>query len=319
MAVYTNVTEQEAAELLREYAIGELVTLKAIAQGVENSNFLLTTTTGNYILTLYEKRVRKEELPWYLDLMQYLAANGIDCPLPVETRDKSHLVILNDRPAAIVTFLEGKEVQQILPEHCFMLGVAMAELHQIGQGFHADKPNNVGSDSWLSLLQKSMNHGHEAMIDEIAPLLQDIVGQWPVGNRELPRGQIHADLFPDNVFFKENKLSGFIDFYFACTDFLAYDLAIALNAWCFTEEGTYLSERGSALLAGYQSIRALTKQEKTYFPLFAKGAALRFLLTRLHDWIHTPSTAIVTPKDPIPYLQRLRYFQKNTTPMDGLS
>lgn len=317
MAVYTNVTEQEAIHFLQEYEIGTLVTLKGIAQGVENSNFLLITTTGKYILTLYEKRVKEQELPWYLELMAHLVENGISCPLPVNNKHGNALFILNDRPAAIVTFIEGKEIGQILPKHCFALGVAMAKLHQAGDGFCRSRENGVGPQSWSALLMNSAGHGHDALIEEIKPVLDEIIAGWPSVDINLPRGQIHADLFPDNVFFQHDQFSGFIDFYFACTDFLAYDLAIAFNAWCFTEDGVCITQRSEALLAGYQSIRPLSDEEKEYFIVFSMGAALRFLLTRLYDWIHTPSTALVTPKDPNPYLYRLRYYQAFKAITDG--
>lgn len=310
MAVYTKVTEQEVSRILQNYAIGQLVKLTGIAQGVENSNFLLETTTGKYILTLYEKRVKIEELPWYLGLMQYFAEHNIDCPLPVKTVNNDFLITLNQRPAAIVTFIEGKEVQKIEAVHCFALGAAMAQLHQIGKGYTAYKKNNVGFDSWNELLQSSKNHEHDVLIKEITPILRNVLQQWPSDSEDLPKGQIHADLFPDNVFFQHDQVSGFIDFYFACTDYWVYDLAITFNAWCFTEAGQYIAERADALLAGYQSVRVLTEKEKQLFPLFKIGAALRFLLTRLHDWIHTPSTALVTPKDPYAYLYRLRFYQQ---------
>lgn len=311
MAVYTDVSEEQVSSCLQYYAIGQLVQLKGIAQGVENSNFLLETTQGKFILTLYEKRIKHEELPWYLELMQYFARHQIACPLPVATKKGDFLITLKHRPAAIVTFLNGKELPEILPEHCFALGMAMAQMHQISQGFKPNKKNHVGPDAWNTLLEKSIHHGHDDLINEISPILQNVVHSWPSHHALLPVGQIHADLFPDNVFFQGNNLSGFIDFYFACTDFLAYDLAIALNAWCFKETGEYLEEQAKALLAGYQSVRSLTEKEKELFPLFKMGAALRFLLTRLHDLIYTPSTALVTPKDPNPYLYRLRYHLEN--------
>lgn len=311
MAVYTNVSEQQVSSCLQNYPIGQLVRLKGIAQGVENSNFLLDTTQGKYILTLYEKRIKREELPWYMDLMQFFAQHHIRCPLPVRTKEGECLIELNERPAAIFTFLDGKEVSEILPEHCFALGVSMARMHQVGLEFKRNKKNHVGPESWNVLLEKSVNHGHDDLIREIDPVLRKIIQSWPTRQEGLPVGQIHADLFPDNVFFQDNRLSGFIDFYFACTDFLAYDLAIALNAWCFKETGEYLVKRARALVAGYQSVRILTEKERLLLPIFKMGAALRFLLTRLHDLVYTPSTALVTPKDPQPYLYRLRYHQLN--------
>lgn len=311
MAVYTQVTELEVSNCLKNYEIGELVTLKGIAQGVENSNFLLLTTTGQYILTLYEKRIKAEELPWYLDLMGHLVQQGISCPLPVLDKQGVALTVLAGRPAAIVTFLDGKEAPEITDHHCFLLGKAIADLHHAGESFTQYRKNNVGPDSWQELLIKSTGYDQDEMVQEIQPVLQEILKQWPTEKDHLPVGQIHADIFPDNVFFKApDHLSGFIDFYFACTDFLAYDLAIALNAWCFTDDGQCLTGRVDALIKGYEAVRPLTDQEKHFFPILNMGAAVRFLLTRLHDWIHTPADALVTPKNPNPYLYRLRYHQQ---------
>lgn len=318
MAVYTQVSEQEVSQCLQNYEIGDLVTLKGIAQGVENSNFLLVTTTGKYILTLYEKRIKAEELPWYLDYMGHLVEHGVSCPLPVVDRDGVALTVLADRPAAIVTFLEGKETPEIKENQCFLLGQAIAKLHQAGADFTHHRKNNVGPDSWQELLNKSVGYDQDEIVQEIQPVLQEILSQWPTDKDHLPIGQIHADIFPDNVFFTaSDQLSGFIDFYFACTDFLAYDLAIAINAWCFKDDGQCLTNLSSAIIKGYETIRPLTPEEKRFFPILNMGAAIRFLLTRLHDWIHTPADALVTPKDPKPYLYRLRYHQALIALSDG--
>ncbi|CAI3936931.1 homoserine kinase [Commensalibacter papalotli (ex Botero et al. 2024)] len=318
MAVYTQVSEQEVSQCLQNYEIGDLVTLKGIAQGVENSNFLLETTTGKYILTLYEKRIKEDELPWYLEYMKHLVQCGVSCPLPVVDKRGVALTILARRPAAIVTFLEGKEAPQITEKHCFLLGQAIAHLHQAGAGFTQFRKNNVGPDSWQELLNKSIGYDQEELVQEIQPVLQEILSQWPTDKDNLPIGQIHADIFPDNVFFTApDQLSGFIDFYFACTDFLAYDLAIAINAWCFKDNGECLTDLSAAVIKGYETIRPLTSDEKRLFPILNMGAAMRFLLTRLHDWIHTPAEALVTPKDPKPYLYRLRYHQTLIALSDG--
>ncbi|MDI2112458.1 homoserine kinase [Commensalibacter nepenthis] len=318
MAVYTQVSEQEVSECLQNYEIGDLVSLKGIAQGVENSNFLLGTTTGKYILTLYEKRIKEEELPWYLEYMGHLVQHGVSCPLPIIDKHGVALTVLAGRPAAIVTFLEGREASEITEHHCFLLGQAIAQLHQAGAGFTKYRKNNVGPDSWQDLLNKSMGYDQEQIIQEIKPVLHEILSQWPTDKDNLPIGQIHADIFPDNVFFTvPDQLSGFIDFYFACTDFLAYDLAIAINAWCFKDDGHCLTNLSAAVIKGYEAIRPLTPEEKRFFPILNMGAAMRFLLTRLHDWIHTPADALVTPKDPKPYLYRLRYHQTLIALSDG--
>lgn len=318
MAVYTQVSEQEVSQCLKNYEIGDLVMLKGIAQGVENSNFLLVTTAGKYILTLYEKRINEAELPWYLEYMRHLVKHGVSCPLPVVDQYGVALTVLAGRPAAIVTFLEGKEAPEITENHCFLLGKAIAELHQAGTSFTTYRKNNVGPDSWQELLNKSIGYGQDEIVQEIQPVLQEILSTWPMDKDQLPMGQIHADIFPDNVFFtSSDNLSGFIDFYFACTDYLAYDLAIAINAWCFTDDGQCLTNLSVAIIKGYETVRPLTVEEKRFFPIFNMGAAMRFLLTRLHDWIHMPADALVTPKDPKPYLYRLRYHQALIAVSDG--
>lgn len=306
MAVYTNVTLDEVKACLKQYSIGDLLSLEGIAQGVENSNFLLKTTDNTYILTLYEKRVKAEELPWYLDLMTHLTDKGISCPVPVAAQDGTVLQKIAGRPAAIVTFLLGKETKEITPDQCFAVGQAMAKLHEAGQDFNQNRTNNMGVQSWEPLLNKSAGHGHDDIISEVRPILEQVLKNWPSLD-QLPVGQIHGDLFPDNVFFLKDQLSGIIDFYFACTDFLAFDVAIAINAWCFTEKGQFIPIRSEQLLAGYQSVRPFTEQEKAFFPILLTGASIRFFLSRLYDWINTPPDALVVPKDPKAYLYRIRF------------
>jgi len=307
MAVYTDVSDDALAAFLEEYEIGSLVAFRGIAEGVENSNFSLRTGAGDFILTLYEKRVDPADLPWFLGLMRHLAAAGLPCPLPVAGRDGQALRMLCGRYAAITTFLAGVWPRRVQVAHCRPLGEALARMHLAGDGFGATRANGLGPDAWPPLLERCCARADEVQLglaDELDLALGRVLRAWP---GDLPRGHIHADLFPDNVFFLEGRLSGIIDFYFACTDVLAYDVAVCLNAWCFEPDFSFNVTRGRALLAGYDSVRRLSDTERASLPVLAQGAAMRFLLTRLYDWLNTPAGALVTRKDPVDYLRRLRF------------
>ncbi len=310
MAVYTAVSEAALARFLAEYALGPGGRLSPIAEGVENSNFLLETAAGRYILTLYERRVEARELPWFLGLMEHLAARGITCPQPVRGRDGASLRALCGRPACITTFLPGAWPRRIAVGHCEAVGGALARLHLAGASYGAVRANALGPGGWPALLAQcgvAADGVAPGLYGELAAALGHVEAAWPEG---LPRGQIHADLFPDNAFFQGSELTGLIDFYFAATDLLAYDLAVCVNAWCFAEgvATRLVLGRRRALLGGYEAVRPLGPAERAALPVLCQGAALRFLLTRLHDWLHTPAGALVTRKDPLAYLARLRYF-----------
>ena len=325
MAVYTDVTDEALAEFLTGYGLGELVAFRGIAEGVENSNFSLRTTAGDYILTLYERRVDPAELPWFLGLMRHLAQAGVSCPLPVDGRDGRALRRLAGRPAAITTFLPGVWPRRVRPEHCRALGAALARLHLAGAGYDAPRPNGLGPGAWTALLDSCRGTGDRVrpgLVAELDAALARILPAWPAQAAGLPRGQIHADLFPDNVFFLPGRrtggspgpVSGLIDFYFACTDLLAYDVAICLNAWCFEPGMEFNVTKARLLLEGYAGVRPLSPDERAALPVLAQGAAMRFLLTRLYDWVNTPDGALVTRKDPLDYLRRLRHFLAAATP-----
>jgi homoserine kinase type II len=309
MAVYTEVGEDELAKFLAGYELGEMMSLKGIAEGVENTNYLLHTSGGYFILTLYEKRVKREDLPFFIGLMEHLATRGINCPQPVKNKQGAALGELAGRPATLVTFLEGLSIRRPDGRHCGALGEARAELHRAGPGFAIRRENGLGSASWPQLAASA-----EKRADEIAPglaaLLRNeaaaLVKDWP---KDLPAGVIHADLFPDNVFFLSDRLSGLIDFYFACNDLLAYDVAICLNAWCFEIDGSFNVTKGRALLSGYNAVRKLELKEVAALPMLARGAALRFLLTRTIDWLNVPAGALVRPKDPNEYLKKLNFHR----------
>ena len=309
MAVYTEVTEEELTAFVAKYGIGEPLSCKGIAEGIENSNYLLAAKGGTYILTLYEKRVDGADLPFFLGLMEHLGARGVPCPTPLKGRDGQMLRSLCGRPAAIVTFLDGMWPRRITPEHCAHLGEAMAHMHLAGRDFHLGRANALSVDGWRPLLDASAARAEEVrpgLAEDLGAELDDLERHWPAG---LPSGVIHADLFPDNVFFLADHLSGIIDFYFACSDFFAYDLAICLNAWCFETDGSFNITKARHMLTAYRKVRDFSADELDALPLLARGSAMRFLLTRLYDWLNTPPGALVTPKDPLEYMKKLEFHR----------
>ncbi len=311
MAVYTDVSDEDLDRFVALYDIGRVLSCKGIAEGVENTNYLLQTEAGRFILTLYEKRVDANDLPFFLGLMEHLSRAGLGCPLPVHDRAGRALGELAGRPAAIVTFLDGQWVRRPTARHCALLGEALAEMHLAGRDFALPRPNALSMPSWRPLWERSA-----ARADEVSPgLAADIEDElalleanWPAPGA-LPEGVIHADLFPDNVFFLGDRLSGLIDFYFACDDALAYDVAICLNSWCFEQDLSFNLTKGRAFLAAYQAVRPLERAEVAALPLMARGSALRFLLTRLYDWLNVPLGALVRPKDPLEYHRKLRFHR----------
>lgn len=316
MAVYTDVSDEELSAFVKGYAIGDVLSAKGIAEGVENSNYLLHTQGGFFILTLYEKRVNPQELPYFICLMEHLAARGLNCPQPVKNRAGAALGTLAGRPAAIVTFLDGMGVKRPSPRHCGEVGRALAQLHIAGQDFPMTRRNGLTLENWRPLFARA-----DGRADSVSDNLQQrtldnldyLEKNWP---RDLPQGVIHADLFPDNVFFIGPDLSGLIDFYFACNDALAYDLAVCLNAWCFEPDSSFNRTKGQAMIAGYESVRRLSDAEAAALPVLARGAALRFMLTRLVDWLNVPPGALVRPKDPLEYDRKLRFHQFVTSAAD---
>jgi len=309
VAVYTDVMAEELAGFLAGYDVGELLAYKGIAEGVENSNFLVHTSRGYFILTLYERRVAASDLPFFLALMEHLHARGITCPQPVKNRKGETLGRVAGRPAAIITFLDGMWIRRPSAGHCAALGEALAKLHVAGLEFGMRRANALSVAGWRPLYlscRARANELHRDLELSLAAELSHLEAAWP---RELPQGVIHADLFPDNVFFLGNRLSGLIDFYFACTDFLAYDVAVCLNAWCFETDHSYNVTKGRSLLQAYARVRPLKPSEQEMLPLLARGAALRFLLTRLVDWFDVPAGALVRPKDPLEYYRKLRFHQ----------
>jgi homoserine kinase type II len=316
MAVYTEVSDDELAAFLSGYDLGSVMSCKGIAEGVENTNYLLHMERGHFILTLYEKRVNEGDLPFFIGLMEHLSDRGVTCPLPVHNAKGDALGRLGGRPAALVTFLEGMSVRRPEARHCAMVGDALARLHSAGTDFGLSRPNALSLEGWSALCGAA-----QASADKVAPGLAGALASelaylqknWP---SDLPAGVIHADLFPDNVFFLGGALSGLIDFYFACNDFFAYDLAICLNAWCFEQDSSFNVTKGMALIDAYARARPLSQCEVEALPILARGAAFRFLLTRLVDWLATRDGALVKKKDPLEYLKKLRFHQQASSARD---
>ena len=309
MAVYTNVDDAALGAFLEAYDLGTVLSFAGIAEGVENSNYLLRTDRAHYILTLYEKRVDPAGLPFFIEVMEVLATSGLTCPLPVPARDGTILQDLAGRPCAVFTFLDGTWSRYPNREKCAELGRTLAHMHLNCAPVTHRRPNALGPDAWRPLLDSIGDRADvvgDGMRDAINDRLDTILGAWP---RDLPTGVIHADLFPNNVLFIGDRLTGVIDFYFACDDILAYDLSICMNSWCFEPDGSFNLTKSRAMLKGYQSVRPLAEAEIDAIPVLAAGSAMRFFLTRLYDWIHTPADALVSPKDPMEYWAILRFHQ----------
>lgn len=305
MAVYTDITDDELAKLLADFDLGAPLSFKGIAEGVENSNFLLETEGGRFILTVYEKRVRAEDLPFFLGLMRWLSEHGFASGLPMADRGGEMLKTVRGKPCAIVSFLPGLSVRRPTVAHCREAGKGLAALHNAADGFPMRRENGLGQGAWAPMFERLKDDAERlkpGLAEVIARDVADLADRWPQG---LPEGVIHADYFPDNVFFKEGVFAGAIDFYFACNDIRAYDIAVALNAWCFEADGSFNITAARALVAGYEAVRPLSEAERAALPVLAHGAALRFFLTRLHDWHATPAGALVKPKDPLEYERKL--------------
>ena len=305
MAVYTDITDEELAQLLADYELGAAVAFKGIAEGIENSNFLLETEAGRYFLTVFERRVREEDLPFFLGLMRWLAGHAYPCATPIADREGEILKRVRGKPAAIVAFMPGLSVRRPTAAHCREAGEGLARLHLAAKGFDLTRANDLGQGAWAPMfarLTTAADALKPGLAATIAADLASLAARWPVG---LPTGIIHADYFPDNVFFRAGKFAATIDYYFACVDALAYDIAVALNAWCFEPDGSFNVTSARALLGGYERHRPLAPAERAALPVLAHGAAMRFFLTRLADWGATPAGALVKPKDPLEYERKL--------------
>jgi len=309
MAVYTQVDDLTLTNFLNQYDVGTATSFKGIAEGVENSNYLLETTKDQFILTLYEKRANPDDLPYFLDMMEHLAGAGLPSPLPIRDKAGKSLQILAGRPACLISFLRGVSVNHISDTHCAELGSTLASMHNALADYAVSRPNDLSISGWQKLVDEtetsadSVQHGLQKIITEEMAFLKE---NWP---ENLPKGTIHADLFPDNVLFTDTKITGLIDFYFGCTDMLAYDIAVCINAWCFDENHNFIPSQAKRLTEMYDTVRGLTPAEIDALPVLCRGAAFRFLLTRLYDWVNPVEGAVVRPKDPIDYLKRLEFHQ----------
>ncbi|MEZ5996525.1 MAG: homoserine kinase [Hyphomonadaceae bacterium] len=309
MAVYTALSHGDAAALLDQYDIGAPLSLKPIAEGVENTNYSLLTPAGRFVLTIFEQRVAEADVPFFIALMAHLAQSGFPAPQPVAAKSGACLTRAKGKPAAIVTFLDGAWPRSWNAVHCAAIGEALARMHVALQSFAPARANTLGPAGWEALIRPRLPQAQTLQPGLAAALTQDIDAVRAAWPSDLPRGAIHADLFPDNALFDGERLCGVIDFYFACTDFLAYDLAVCLNAWCFSDERDYDLERGRAMIGAYEAVRPLSDAERAELPVLARGAALRFFATRLADWSATPGGALVQPKDPLEYARKLAFHR----------
>lgn len=318
MAVYTHLGAEQLAGLIAEFDVGALRSAKGIAEGVQNSNWLIETTGhdgagARFILTMYEERTEVSELPFFLGLMDHLSARG--CPVPATIHDRAGAAFrrLDGKPVALIEFLSGVSVSEPTPGQARAVGEALARVHLAGQDFAMRRANNLGPEGWRRLIDGCGPGGLDGIDPALGTLvgaeLADLLAQWPA---DLPGSVIHADLFPDNVLMIDDTVCGLIDFYFACTDIIAYDLAVTHAAWCFDATGTrFAPDLSAALLAGYEAVRPLSPAERSALPLLARGAAMRFLASRAYDWLHTPADAFVTRKDPLAFARRLTFYRDN--------
>ena len=309
MAVYTHVDAPALANFLSGYSVGQPLAFKGIAEGIENSNYFLQTEKGRFILTLYERRASVEDLPFFLDLMSHLASHGLPCPLPVKCDKGLYLQTLAGKNACLITFLNGVSSDFPTPIHCGEVGDALAKMHVAGEDYDATRENDLTLDGWRALATEIGDRAdeiEEGLADLIDGELTYLEANWP---KDLPTGLIHGDLFPDNVLFTDDTLTGLIDFYFACTDFLAYDIAVMINAWGFDENHDFSAAHTKALVERYDGRRSLEPAEIAALPTLCRGAALRFLLTRSYDWLNQVEGAVVRVKDPKEYIKRLKFHR----------
>jgi homoserine kinase type II len=312
VAVYTHLTADDLAGLIADYEVGELVSAKGIAEGVSNSNWLVETTGGRFILTMYERRIDAADLPFFLGLLDHLAGKGSPVPRTIHDRHGAAYRSIDGKAVALIEFLPGVSIDLPGPRQARAVGEALAGIHLAAADYPARRANTMDLASWRAMLDDCSEEGL-AGIDPTLPAsasreLDYLEAHWP---RSLPRSVIHADLFPDNVLMLGDRVSGLIDFYFACTDITAYDLAVTHAAWCFASDGSFRPDIAAALLAGYEGTRPLSGEERAALPVLARGAAMRFLASRAYDWLHTPADALVTRKDPMAFARRLQFYAEN--------
>ena len=308
MAVYTKITKRDLSVIEKSFNLEKIIAFNGIKQGIENTNYLIKTKSKKYILTIFEKRVQKKELPFFMKLMDDLNKKNINCPKPLKNKKNSYLITLKKKPACIVTFVNGKDKKKLNSKECYLVGKNIGILHKASSKIKLFRKNTLPGNNLGSLL-KSIRFPSNKDTSELQKILKlnlnDVKKKWP---SNLPKGIIHADLFVDNIFFKKNKFEGFIDFYFSCNDFMMYEIAICINALCFDKKKTKFvinTKKVNNLINGYNSIRKISKREKDSLNILCRGAALRYLLTRIYDYYNTPKTALIKVKDPSEYFQKL--------------
>ncbi len=312
MAVFTKLTKDEIETYLKDYSIGKLLSYEGILEGIENTNYKITTSNNNYILTIFEKRVNPKELPFFMSLQRDLVTHGFDCPLPIENNNGLIINKIKGKYGVIISFLDGKQIQSILPIHCREVGSMIARFTNITKSSKLKRNNSLNIETWLNIFEKCKESNDKSYYKYFEILEKELFflkKNWPTN---LPKAIIHADLFKDNIFFIEDKISGVIDFYFSCEDFIAYELALAINAWCFDSKTGFKSKNYSSLIIGFKEHASLNINEMKALNVLLRGAAVRILVTRLHDMIYHPKDALVIPKDPKEYLKILEWHQKNT-------
>ncbi len=310
MAVYTHVDDKTLAKFLESYDLGRPLLFKGIAEGVENSNYLLETEQQRLILTLYEKRADPRDLPYFLNMMDHLADAGLPSPRPIRDTKGVALQQLMERPTCLIEFVPGVSVDVPDEEHCASLGTMLAKMHSAFESFAEQRENDLSLSGWQKLASATIDRANEVQFG-LATIIRDeleyLNAHWPT---DLPTGTVHADLFPDNVLFTDHEITGVIDFYFGCTDMFAYDLAVCINAWCFDDNHRFVPGKAKRLVEMYDAARPMTGPEVKALPTLCRGAATRFLLTRLYDWLYPIEGAVVRPKNPLDYLKRLKFHQK---------
>ena len=310
MAVYTKLSEAQLKDFFSKYDLGKVLKYEEIKEGIENTNYYVELEKGKFILTLYEKRVEEKDLPFFISLMKNLFDKKFPSPEPIINRNGNYISEILNKKAAVVSFLEGKAKKILEPNECYEIGIHTAKLHLITNKLNGKRENKLSVNSWRELYNKvkiDCSKIYKDLPNIIEKNLDIIEKNWP---KSIPSGIIHADLFSDNIFFKNKKLSGIIDYYFSCNDFYAFEIAICLNALCFEGKNENLSfnvTKAKRFIDGYESLRKLNDNEKKYLKVLCQGAAMRFLLTRVFDYLNLTEGAIVKIKDPLEYLKRLEF------------
>ncbi len=311
MAVFTKISKEEIEFFLKNYSIGNLISFEGIVKGTENTNFKIITSKNKYILTILEKRVEPEDLPFFMSLQNELVEHGFKCPKPIKNNNNVIINKLKNKNALIISFLDGENLSEIMPKHCYEVGMKIAEFTNITKTSKLSRVNSLDYKNWVKIYESCKKINDSSYEEYFRVLDKELIylkNNWPIN---LPTAIIHADLFIDNVLFINNEISGIIDFYFSCNDFIAYELALTANDWCFNKDGKFNYENFNSLITGFYSSSSLNSDEKTAMNVLLRGAAVRILVTRLYDKIFHPDDALVELKNPEEYLKILKWHQKN--------